>query len=162
MTIDEFWCVIDAANDAVRGDCVRRRLWLREYLGNLPISEVQDFYQISTRLYQQAYDRRLWAAARLILQGGGDDGFMDFREGLILLGRRRYEEGLLNPDLLHDISNLELSSLINEGNLGFMDELLEPGDVPPVPDHPLEPFGHRMSNDEALLSFPLLAARFAR
>jgi hypothetical protein len=42
----------------------------------------------------------LWAAAYLIEGWWSDDGFMDFREGLISPGRHWYERALADPDSL--------------------------------------------------------------
>ncbi|MFF4121190.1 DUF4240 domain-containing protein [Streptomyces sp. NPDC001714] len=44
----------------------------------------------------------LWAAAFLIEGWWCDDASMDFRDGLISLGRHRYEHALADPDSLAD------------------------------------------------------------
>ncbi|MGK5531578.1 DUF4240 domain-containing protein [Streptomyces sp. URMC 129] len=47
-----------------------------------------------------AYRYPLWNAARLIEGGCDDDGFRDFRDGLILLGRRTFGDAVREPDSL--------------------------------------------------------------
>ncbi|MDL4821507.1 DUF4240 domain-containing protein [Actinomadura opuntiae] len=56
-----------------------------------------------TRLLDSAYRRPLWNAAYLIEGGCGDDGFMDFRAGLVLLGREVFARAVDDPDSLADI-----------------------------------------------------------
>ncbi|WP_412769018.1 DUF4240 domain-containing protein [Micromonospora zamorensis] len=44
----------------------------------------------------------MWAAAYLIGGGCSDDSFIDFRAGVIALGREWYERVLVSPDGLAD------------------------------------------------------------
>ncbi|XIE77187.1 DUF4240 domain-containing protein [Streptomyces sp. SBR177] len=51
-------------------------------------------------MHDAVYRWDVWAAAYLIGGGCSDDGFMDFRAGLIALGRDWYERAAACPDSL--------------------------------------------------------------
>ncbi|WP_344140456.1 DUF4240 domain-containing protein, partial [Luedemannella flava] len=65
-------------------------------------AEIVQFSLRQWQLRDQAYRYDLWAAAFLIEGWWSDDGFMDFRDGLISLGRDWYERALADPDSLAD------------------------------------------------------------
>ena len=56
-------------------------------------------------LLQAANRVDLWGAAHAINGGCSDDGFSDFREGLIELGRPVFEAAVRDPDTLADVVN---------------------------------------------------------
>ncbi|MFB4297453.1 DUF4240 domain-containing protein [Actinomadura sp. NTSP31] len=64
------------------------------------------FDVLLTRLLDSAYRRPLWNAAYLIEGGCGDDGFMDFRAGLALLGREVFTRAVGDPDSLAGVSTV--------------------------------------------------------
>jgi hypothetical protein len=65
--------------------------------------ELLDFSVTGTRIAHTAFTWPLWAAASLIEGGCSNDGFADFRDGLILQGRTAFERALTNADSLADL-----------------------------------------------------------
>jgi hypothetical protein len=102
MTRDQFWSHIESARRLNAGTPEEG---LREILSSLPASEVASFQQHFDELFDGAYRWDLWGAAYLIGGGCSDDGFTDFRYGLISEGRRIYEAALKNPDSLVEVDD---------------------------------------------------------
>jgi hypothetical protein len=73
---------------------------LQRKLEALPPSEIVEFDRIFERLLDRAYHWDLWAAAYIIEGGCSDDGFRDFRAGLIGLGRDVYYDAVADPSTL--------------------------------------------------------------
>ena len=63
---------------------------------------IKRFQQVFNGYHKQIYNWQLWNAAYLMEGGCSDDGFIDFRYGLISRGRRAYEATLKSPDDLAD------------------------------------------------------------
>ena len=101
MTLDEFWKLHEAlpVNDAA--DVLTQRL------KQLDAASVQAFNQHQVQCAIQAYSWDLWGAAYLIDGGCSDDGFMDFRYGLMARGRQVFEAALLDPDTLAQVTDDE-------------------------------------------------------
>lgn len=96
MNIGEFWTII--------GTCAvhptnRDKVLVGE-LTRLPLAEVLSFQRHFIELRHIAYRWDLWGAAYLLENGCGDDGFLDFRSGLISLGQSKFEMALRDPDSL--------------------------------------------------------------
>ncbi|WP_345675775.1 DUF4240 domain-containing protein [Yinghuangia aomiensis] len=109
MDAEEFWALIDDACAEVdarepdfddRRDAIERACEER-LVGRAP-AEIVGFSLRQWQLRDHAYRYDLWAAAFLIEGWWSDDGFMDFRDGLISLGRNWYERALADPDALAD------------------------------------------------------------
>jgi hypothetical protein len=106
MTDDEFWIIIEQSRaefDPSRrsGNMAIQSRRLKQALLQLPISEVVAFSGIFSRRFHSANRWDLVAAAEIIFEGCCcDDGFMDFRDWLISMGRQVYENALANPDSL--------------------------------------------------------------
>ncbi|MFI7465006.1 DUF4240 domain-containing protein [Nonomuraea sp. NPDC049646] len=107
MDVEEFWTLIDEACaevDALELDFDERRDAIgracEERLVRRTPAEIVQFALRQWQLRDHAYRYDLWAAAFLIEGWWSDDGFMDFREGLISLGRPWYERALADPDSL--------------------------------------------------------------
>lgn len=120
MDTDEFWAVIDAvradsllADDALAAhlaalpadgvlDAVATsyRDTLIAHLAAFPIERICEFDEAHGRVRHGLYRESLWAAGYLIGGGCSDDAFMDFRNGLIALGRDWCERVLADPDEL--------------------------------------------------------------
>lgn len=93
MDLNGFWEIVGAS----QGDTDA----IVETLEGLPLPEIADFAQIHDGLEWEAYRNDLWLACVLINHGfGSDDGFLYFRDWLILQGREVYEAALSNPDSL--------------------------------------------------------------
>ncbi|QKG26889.1 DUF4240 domain-containing protein [Actinomadura verrucosospora] len=71
-----------------------------------------------TRILDTAYRRPLWNAAYLIEGGCGDDGFMDFRAGLALLGRDVFTRAVDDPDSLADVPTVVRMAKEDKGWIG--------------------------------------------
>lgn len=95
-----FWRLVEASRAACTPELSNQPEILQLRLEQLSPEEIRDFESIFRRLYNQAYRRDLWAAAFIIEGGCSDDGFMDFRGGLIGLGREAYYAALANPESL--------------------------------------------------------------
>jgi hypothetical protein len=76
------------------------------------------FDAMLTRVLDSAYRRPLWNAAYLIEGGCGDDGFMDFRAGLALLGRDVFTRAVDDPDTLADVPTIVRMGQEDEGWIG--------------------------------------------
>jgi hypothetical protein len=105
VDVTEFWAVIEAARAEIgysigddAGDEMAEAL--ERQLGALTPGEIVDFAVEFDRLHELAHRWDVWAAAYLIMDGCSDDGFIDFRAGLIALGRGTFESVLDDPDSL--------------------------------------------------------------
>ncbi|WP_415297646.1 DUF4240 domain-containing protein [Cellulosimicrobium sp. SJTW-1] len=68
----------------------------------LTADEMLAFVDVAGDLANDAYAWPVWGAAYLVEGGCSDDGFMDFRDGLVLAGRETFERTLADPDTLAD------------------------------------------------------------
>ncbi len=107
MEGEVWWALIEAARSAV-GDRADDRDRpddplpgaLTDQLAALEPREIAAFALWAIDRQDCAYRYPLWNAARLIEGGCGDDGFMDFRDGLILLGGDTFGAAVRDPDSL--------------------------------------------------------------
>jgi len=97
MTQDEFWKRLEALPAEDRTEELKQRL------EKLAPEELVAYQEHFDRTHEQAYNWELWGAAYLIGGGCSDDGFIDFRYGLISRGRKVYEAALADPDSLAGI-----------------------------------------------------------
>ncbi|AKF11486.1 hypothetical protein DB32_008635 [Sandaracinus amylolyticus] len=77
---------------------------LERLLRALTPEDVAGFAHIFETLHARAYRWDLWHAAYVIEGGCSDDGFTDFRSGLIGLGREVFENALRDPLTLARLS----------------------------------------------------------
>lgn len=99
MDIETFWTIIEAAQAQSQPD----EPFDQTLAGQLSSRSPQDILQFQVRfdeLHAAAYRWDIWAAAYLIGGGCSDDGFLDFRSGLIGQGRSWYEQVTASPDNL--------------------------------------------------------------
>ncbi|MET4923173.1 DUF4240 domain-containing protein [Streptomyces sp. PSRA5] len=96
MNTEDFWRLVESA----RGDGGPFAGALVDRLAAGSKSEILEFQQRFEELCGAVYRWDVWAAAYLIGGGCSDDSFMDFRAGLIGLGRDWYERAALAPDSL--------------------------------------------------------------
>lgn len=95
-----FWRLVEASKAECTPELSNQPELLQHELEQLSPEEIRGFDSIFRQLYLRAYRRDLWAAAFIIEGGCSDDGFMDFRGGLIGLGREAYYAALANPESL--------------------------------------------------------------
>ncbi|MEU7975390.1 DUF4240 domain-containing protein [Micromonospora sp. NPDC049089] len=106
MDVEEFWAVVRSGGAGLEGRtgddgeavaaAVVRRLAATSSEGILEFQELFD------QLHDALYRWDVWAASYLIGGGCSDDSFIDFRAGVIALGREWYERVLASPDGLAD------------------------------------------------------------
>lgn len=92
----QFWKHLEGLNPENAEAQLRKRL---QKLSPEKVAHFQDHFD---REMDRAYNWELWGAAYLIEGGCSDDGFIDFRYGLISRGREAFEAALENPDSIAD------------------------------------------------------------
>jgi hypothetical protein len=126
MRMDDWWDLIGRAR-AAAGDRADDRNppddplpgALTDRLAALPSAEIIDFAAKAVEVADTAYRWPLWNAAYLIEGGCGDDGFMDFRDGLILLGRATFTRAVDGPDSLAELPVVVRMGREDSGWIGF-------------------------------------------
>lgn len=99
MTQDEFWNLLEGLPTASPEDELEKRL------AALEPEAIADFQAHFDRAHSRSYNWLLWGAAYIIDGGCSDDGFIDFRYGLISRGKDIFEGALVHPDSLADIAS---------------------------------------------------------
>lgn len=132
-------------------------------LSELPAKEIVAFDRIFRRLHAAAYTWDLWAAAYIIEGGCSDDGFTDFRSGLIGLGQRAYDDAVRDPGTLVsqptrgvDFSNEALMYAASEAYESVAGDELPEGEWAQSP----EPVGEPWDEESVDERFPELAKKF--
>ncbi|MEV8314931.1 DUF4240 domain-containing protein [Streptomyces sp. NPDC059900] len=100
MEIDTFWDIIEAARTETTSTGEPFDGVLVERLAKRPRQEILEYAQRFDELHDALYRWDVWAAAYLIGGGCSDDGFIDFRAGVIASGRQWYERVAADPDSL--------------------------------------------------------------
>lgn len=106
MDVDEFWAVVESAGAGLDGrtgddgEAIAAALVTR--LAATSSERILEFQGLFDQLHDALYRWDVWAAAYLIGGGCSDDSFIDFRAGVIALGREWYERVLASPDGLAD------------------------------------------------------------
>jgi hypothetical protein len=158
-----FWALVDGARSEATPALSNQAEILQRALQSLPPPEIALFDRIFRQLHNDAYRWDLWAAAYIIEGGCSDDGFENFRAGLIGLGRDVYEAALKDPGSLVrlptrgiDFSNEEMlyaASSAYEAVTG--EQLPDDGLIPPA-----VPIGEPWDEDAVGEEYPELAAKF--
>lgn len=110
MDRETFWEIVDAARDRAGAGADDRGAEDDPLPGvltdllveRLTADEMLAFVDVAGDLADDAYAWPLWGAAYLVEGGCSDDGFMDFRDGLVLSGRAAFERAVSDPDSLAD------------------------------------------------------------
>ncbi|MFF3069877.1 DUF4240 domain-containing protein [Kitasatospora sp. NPDC057904] len=126
MDEDTWWALIEEARAAVGSRADDRDPpddplpeALTDVLVRLSREEIVEFAVRHVEARQSAYRWELWGAADLIEGGCSDDGFMDFRDGLVLLGRDTFTRALADPDTLADLPVITRMSRDEAGWIGY-------------------------------------------
>ncbi|GAA4590086.1 hypothetical protein GCM10023194_46050 [Planotetraspora phitsanulokensis] len=126
VDIDAWWTLIERARTAVADRADDRNLpddplpsALTDLLAELDAAEIIEFALLEIQVTDSAYLRPLWNAAYLIEGGCGDDGFMDFRDGLVLQGRETFTRAVADPDSLAGLPVVVLMSGEDGGWIGY-------------------------------------------
>lgn len=100
MDIDRFWAIVEDARTAARESGVPVDEALVDRLSELPAREILEYEVRYDEAHDAVYRWDMWAAAYLVSGGCSDDGFIDFRAGLVAAGRTWYEQAAADPDSL--------------------------------------------------------------
>lgn len=124
MDINEWWGLVERAREAAGGRADDRDApgdplpgALTDVLAALEPERIAAFSVTAAEVSRSAYRWPLWNAAYLIEGGCGDDGFMDFRDGLALLGRETFTRAVADPDSL---AGLPVVSRMSRGERGWI------------------------------------------
>lgn len=168
MDETEFWELVDAAREAAEGDPEEQADVLVERLLDLDPELVLDFARHFEARFNRACTWDVRGAARVLLDGAGDEEFDAFRCWLIGQGRAVYEAAVHEPDALAELLDDFDEEVDGDGEeLGFVaDEAYEQltGTVAPDPGalgiapEPPEPEGAPVDLD----SEHALAQRYPR
>jgi hypothetical protein len=101
VDIGTVWDIIEAAQ-ASAGSGRPFHEALTDHLATLTEQDILEYYERFEKMREALYRYDLWAAAYLIGGGCSDDGFIDFRTGLIAQGREWYQKAAASPDSLAD------------------------------------------------------------
>jgi uncharacterized protein DUF4240 len=169
MNLETFWEIISESRrefDPQRrdGNMDRQRAVLEQLLSCLPNAKVKDFDRIFDSQLHRSYRWDLWHAAELINAGCSDDGFMDFRNWLISMGREVFEAALKNPESLASVARapgVEVCAF--EGFGAIAPEVLERrGIEPKYAPWPRNPAGKRWKESEFPTRMPKLWVMFGK
>lgn len=126
VDIDEWWGLVDIARAAAGERADDRELLddplpeaLVGVLASLEPAGIIDFYVKYVEVQDSAYQYSLSMAAYLIEGSYTDDGFMDFRGGLILLGRDTFSRAVAHPDSLAELPTVARMSRDEGGWIGY-------------------------------------------
>jgi hypothetical protein len=103
MDLDAFWKLIEASRQESEGELEVQVDLLRDKINKLDKDEIISFQKHFDQVMADAYHWDLWAAAYIVNTGCSDDGFADFRAGLIARGREAFENALRQPESLADL-----------------------------------------------------------
>ncbi|WP_407566189.1 DUF4240 domain-containing protein [Streptomyces sp. 184] len=98
MDIDRFWGLVESARSAAVAAGEPFDEALVKLLAGLSTQEILEFEARFSEAHDALYRWDVWAAAYLIGGGCSDDSFIDFRAGVIALGREWYERAAAEPD----------------------------------------------------------------
>jgi hypothetical protein len=117
MDVDGFWAIVDSARAQAGGDWSAVPEFVTDALAERPLADIADFAQIQDELEWTAHREDLLIACRLINAGfGSDDGFLYFREWLLVQGRTVFEAALANPDSLMDVPGVSaMDPVVDDG-----------------------------------------------
>ncbi|MFE2267656.1 DUF4240 domain-containing protein [Streptomyces lavendulae] len=100
MDIDAFWEIIEAARvEAAEAGEPFDEVLVKQ-LAKRPRREILEYAERFDEAHDALYRWDVWAAAYLIGGGCSDDSFIDFRAGVIALGRDWYQRVNTAPDSL--------------------------------------------------------------
>ena len=97
MDISTFWHIIDTAQ-ASSGQGKPFDQALTDHLATCTQQDILEYQERFDEVHAALYRWDVWAAAYLIAGGCSDDGFIDFRAGLIAQGRGWYQRAAVSPD----------------------------------------------------------------
>jgi hypothetical protein len=122
VDIGTFWDIIGAAR-ASAGQGRPLDEALTDHLAALAQQDILEYYECFEKMHAALYRHDLWAAAYLIGGDCSDDGFIDFRAGLIAQGRDGYDKAVASPDNLADHPAVAGTGQLRRDNPLFYEEV---------------------------------------
>ncbi len=163
MNEEKFWHLVESAKREFTPELSNQPEVLQRQLEALAPDEIAEFGRMFEELHIKAYRWDLWAAGYIIEGGCSDDGFSDFRSGLIGLGRDVYYDALRDPNTLVrqptrgvDFSQEELAYVAAQAYESATGNPLPESRTP----HPPEPAGEPWAENTVAQKYPELAAKF--
>lgn len=114
MDADRFW----ELNAGLAPESAQEQL--RDRLSALEPEEIASYQEHFDRAFTSAYQWNLWAAAYIIEGGCSDDGFMDFRYGLISRGRSVFEAAIGDAESLVEVADDTDTGFIPNESFGYV------------------------------------------
>ncbi|MQY13814.1 hypothetical protein SRB5_39690 [Streptomyces sp. RB5] len=100
MDVDRFWQLIETARASAATVGKPLDEVMVSLLAERPSQEILAYAARFDAVHDGLYRWDVWAAAYLMGGGCSDDSFIDFRAGVIALGREWYERTAADPDSL--------------------------------------------------------------
>src|SRR5208283_1666613 len=110
MDEDAFWKLIETATSEAAAAGSDQTESLCQKLVKLTSKEFLAFSRTFAKLADDACRWDLWAAAYIITKGFDRDGFLDFRAGLVALGREVYNAALTDPSTLAHVAGIDIDT----------------------------------------------------
>lgn len=143
MNIDIFWKLIEKSRKLAEGDSEAQAEELQALLEELSPADILTFQKIFDAYADLSYRASLWAAFYIKEGGCSDDAFDYSRWGLIAMGRKAFDEVVLNPDAMAKAKydaleeNEDIMMAADAAYIalaGNEDEFYEERRKPPLPD----------------------------
>ncbi|MET7366713.1 DUF4240 domain-containing protein [Streptomyces sp. NPDC005566] len=122
MDTSEFWNVVATARSAVSADKPFAEALVDE-LATRTRDDILRYREHFDEAREAVYRWDVWAAAYLIGGGCSDDSFMDFRAGLIAMGREWYERAAACPDSLAEHPAVTAAAEVHRDEALFYEEV---------------------------------------
>jgi hypothetical protein len=161
MDEENFWEIVDRANDISGGNMDRKCDALRQRISALSKDAALEFARLFDVMMDKAYHLPLWGAAYVINGGCGDDSFMDFRASLISRGRQAFERALSDPDRLADEDFSQANWFYEGYQYAVTDGVKAAAGKRPQRQMPTRPSRVEWAEDEVYALFPKLSEKFA-
>lgn len=107
MNEREFWAIIEGAGSPDVMSPSAQCEAVVESLAGRARADLIKFHNVHQALLSRAYTEGLYHACFILLHYASGDVFEDFRNWLILNGRKRFEQSLANPDFIASFINVD-------------------------------------------------------
>jgi hypothetical protein len=163
MDEDAFWQIIETANSEAAAARIEPAESLCQSLMKLTSKEVVAFDRVFAKFVDDACRWDLWAAGYIIAKGFDRDGFLDFRAGLVALGRAVYHAALGDPRTLAHVAGIDIDTFDGRVLLAVPTAYKNVTGKPMPPDRASQPkklTGKGLRVTDLSVKFPELATKF--